>query len=107
MITDWQIHRRGADIILGIAVEHAVLDIVTNRVLLAACLAMLEGPHEGLVDARMGRFGDHPVTLNVHHDGKVSIFIDGPLFDSGRVQSAAIWVEPDELRNILREVLRQ
>ena len=106
MITDWQIERRGEEMLLGIAVEQDVLDIVTHRGLLTACLAMLESPPVGLVDTRMGQFGDFPVTLNLHHDDTVSIFVDGPDFISPRNQSAAIWVEKDRLEEILREVLR-
>ena len=106
MITGWQVQRRGEATILGIAVEHAVLDIVTYRGLLMSCLKMLESPHVGLVDTRMGQFGDFPVTLNLHHDDTVSIFVDGPDFTSGRNQSAAIWVEKDRLQQILREVVR-
>ena len=106
MITDWQIERRDEEMLLGIAVEHAVLDIVTHRGLLTTCLAMLESPHVGHVDTRMGQFGDFPVTLNLHHDDTVSIFVDGPDFTSPRNQSAAIWVEKDRLEEILREVLR-
>src|SRR5207247_5182348 len=106
MITEWQVQRRGEALILGIAVEHAVLDVVSDHSLLATCLAMLESPHTGLVDTRMGQFGEFPVTLNLHHDDTVSIFIDGPDFDSSRNQSAAIWVDKDRLRDILQEVLR-
>ena len=105
MITDWQVQRKGDAFILGLAVEHAVLDVVTDRPLLAGCLTMLDSPHVGLVDTRMGQFGEFPVTLNLHHDDAVSIFIDGPDFDSGRNQSAAIWVEKPKLQAILREVL--
>jgi len=67
---------------------------------------MLESPHLGLVDTRIGQFGEFPVTLNLHHDDTVSIFVDGPDFDSGRNQSAAIWVDKYRLQEILREVVR-
>jgi len=105
MITDWQIQRHGHKLILGIAVGRGHLDVVTDDTLLVACLAMLEAPHRGLVDSQMGQFGDFPVTLNLHHDDAVSIFIDGPRFDSTRCQSASIWVEKDRLCEILRKVL--
>ncbi len=105
MITDWQVQRKGDAFILGLAVEHAVLDVVTDRTLLAGCLKVLDSPHLGLVDTRMGQFGEFPVRLNLHHDNAVSIFIDGPGFDSGRNQSAAIWVEKPKLQSILKEVL--
>jgi hypothetical protein len=107
MITDWQIQRKGAVLILGIAVaENAVLDIVSDDALLANCLEMLERPHADLVDTQMGRFGEFPIRLNLHHDDTVSIFIDGPDFDTGRSQSAAIWVEKNGLRDILQQVIR-
>src|SRR6266498_2947184 len=106
MITEWQVQRKGEALILGIALEHAVLDVVSDHRSLAACLAMLESPHAGLVDTRMGQFGEFPVTLNLDHDDTVSIFIDGPDFDSGRNQSAAMWVDKEKLRDILQEVLR-
>jgi hypothetical protein len=106
MITEWQIQRKGAAILLGIAIEHALIDVVTDRSLLTSCLTMLETPHNGLVHARMGLFGEFPVTLNLDHADAVSIFIDGPDFDSPRNQSAAIWVDKDRLCEILREVIR-
>jgi hypothetical protein len=101
MITDWQIQKKGDLLILGIATEDAVRDLVSDRALLATCLAMLESAHTGLVNARMGHFGRFAVTLNFDTDDRVSIFIDGPEFDSGRVQSAAIWIDKEGLRNIL------
>lgn len=105
MITDWQIQRRDGRLILGIALEHAVLDVVSDVGLLQNCLTLLRSPHEGLVETPMGSFGEFQVTLNLHHDDKVSIFIDGPEFDASRVQSAAIWVEKDRLCRILEEAV--
>jgi hypothetical protein len=105
MISDWQIQRRDDRIILGLAVEHAVLDVVTDISMPGKCLSMLEAPHQGLIAAPMGHFGDFPVTLNLHQDEAVSIFIDGPDFGNGRRQSAAIWVGKNELCNILKTVL--
>ncbi len=106
MITDWQVQRKGEAIILGIAVEHAVLDIVTHSGLLTTCLTILGSHHVGLVNTPMGQFGDFPVTLNLDHDDTVSIFVDGPDFMPGRCQSAAIWVDKEQLQEILREVIR-
>jgi hypothetical protein len=107
MITEWHIERKGEALLLGIAVaDTAVLDIVSDRASLIACLQMLESPHVGLVHTQMGRLGEFPITLNLHHDETVSIFIDGPDFDTPRNQSAAIWVEKDRLRDILREVTK-
>jgi len=106
MITDWQIRWRGEELILGIAVEGAVLDVVSNRERLARCIPALSAPQRGLNSITMGRFGEHVVTLNVSGE-EVSIFIDGPAFDDTRVQSAAIWVERTKLLAILDEILRQ
>ncbi len=106
MITDWQFQRKGEAILLGVAIGQALIDVVTDRSLLSSCLTMLESPHTGLVDTRMGSFGDYPVTLNLDHADEVSIFIDGPDFDSPRNQSAAIWVDKKRLCEIIREVIR-
>ena len=107
MITDWQVQRRGESLILGIAVEHAVLDVVSDLALLKGCLAMLRSPHSGLVHRRMGSFGPFAVTLNLHHDDTASIFVDGPDFDGARCQSAAVWVEKERLCGLLQEVIAQ
>ncbi len=105
MITDWQLQRADGRLILGIAVEHAVLDVVSDVSLLRNCLAMLRSPHRGLVHTRMGSFGQFQVTLSLYDDSTVSIFVDGPDSDVGRRQSAAIWVEKDRLCSILEEAI--
>jgi hypothetical protein len=105
VITDWQVQRNGRLLILGIAVGVGHLDVVTDDVLLKNCLAMLRSPHRGFVHTRMGSFGPFDVTLNLHHDDSVSIFVDGPKFDDDRTQSAAIWVEKDRLSEILEETI--
>ena len=105
MITQWHIERNGEALMLDIVVKNtALLEIVSDHASLARCLQMLESPHVGLVDTQMGRFGVFPITLNLHHDDTVSIFIDGPDFNTPRNQSAAIWVEKARLCEILREV---
>lgn len=105
MITNWQLQRRGDSLILGIAVEHAALDVVSDLALLKDAFTMLRSPHRGLVDIRIGSFGPFAVTLNLHHDDTVSIFVDGPDFDGARRQSAALWVEKERLCGILQEVI--
>jgi hypothetical protein len=45
------------------------------------------------------------VTLNLHHEDKVSILIDGPDFDGDRNQTAAVFLEKEELRRLLGEAL--
>ena len=106
MITTHDVRRKDSSILLGIAVEAAVLDIVTSDAQLEDCVKLLEGPHSGLVSTRMGTFGTYPVTLNLHHDGRVSIFIDGPQFEQCREQCSAIWLGKDELRRLLVEVVQ-
>jgi hypothetical protein len=97
--------RRDDSILLGIALENAVLDILTDDALLQKCERMLRESHVGLVSVTMGTFGIYPVTLNLHHDDGVSLFIDGPAFEKNRTQSAAIWVEKAELQRIIAEAM--
>jgi hypothetical protein len=106
VIRDWQIQHKDGALILGLATDNAVMDIVSSRSLLAECLALLHSSHVGSVHTRIGNFGEFEVTLNLHHDDRVSIFIDGPAFDRGRVQSAAIWVDKQQLVDILDEITR-
>jgi len=106
MIAGHDVRRNGSSILLGIAVGNAVVDVVANEGLLHECLNLLETPHRGLVDTNMGTFGTYPVSLNLHHDDSVSIFIDGPDFELSRNQSAGIYLGKDELRRLLVEVLQ-
>jgi hypothetical protein len=106
MITERDVRRRGESILLGIAVESAVLDIVTNETLLRACVSLLAEERSALAYTQMGTFGTYPVTLNSHHDDTVSIFVDGPEFEENRTQSSAIWVGKQELRELLLDVLQ-
>src|SRR5437667_9126187 len=96
MTTGHQIQRKDTSIILGIALENAVLDVLTDEALLQNCLKLLRESHRGLVYAPMGTFGVYSVTLNLHHDDTVSVFIDGPDFDPCRTQSAAIWLRKED-----------
>ena len=107
MKADWQIQYRGKELILGIAFGHATLDIVSDTFTLMQCLEMLEAPHRGLVHMRMGKFGPFTVELNLHQDDSVSIFIDGPEFDSERTQSAAVWAEKKQLCDIFCEITKK
>lgn len=105
MIHDFDIRRRGAAILVGIAVNQAVLDFETNEETLRESLAFLDLPHRGAIDMRIGKFGDFPVTLNVHHDDSLSIFVDGPEFDETRSQSAALWLTKEDLRRVISGAL--
>ena len=105
MTTGHQILRKGTSILLGIALDNAVLDVLTDERLLHNCLKLLREPHAGLVSTQMGTFGSYSVSLNVHHDDDVSIFIDGPDFDPCRTQSAAIWPQKEDLEGLLLEAV--
>ena len=105
MLTDHQILRKGDNILFGIALDNAVLDVLTDARLLQDCLRMLREPHRGMVSTSMGTFGSYPVTLNLFHDDTVSIFIDGPVFEAARTQSAGISLEKDVLARLLLEAV--
>lgn len=106
MITVQQVLRRGDNVLLGIGLENAVLDVLTNDRQLEACLQELRKPYRGLISVTLGTFGIYPITLNLHNDDSTSIFIDGPEFDECRTQSAAIWLQKDELEQLLVEALK-
>jgi hypothetical protein len=105
MIRECDIRRHGGAILIGIAVEAAVLDFTTTDGLLRDCLAFLDSPHQGLVCMRIGAFGEFPVTLNLHHDDSLSIFVDGPYFEPQRSMSAAIWLSKEDLRSVINKAV--
>ena len=45
------------------------------------------------------------MTLNLDNHETVSIFIDGPDFDEGRVRSVAIWPDKKSLYKIVKTIL--
>lgn len=103
---DYQVQRSRDNVILGLAVQEAVLDIVTTKTLLQNCLHLLTQPHHGLVDTPMGNFGEFQVTLNLDADDAPSIFVDGPRIDESRVQSSAIWPDKESLVEIIEAILK-
>lgn len=105
MIREWDVRRHEDAILVGLAVDAAVLDFKTTVAILRECLVFLDSPHQGLVSLRIGTFGDFPVTLNMDHDDSLSIFLDGPEFEPFRSMSAAIWLSKEELRSVIREAL--
>lgn len=105
-IKEHQILRKGSRILLGIALDNAVLDIVTSDAELQECLQILQQPQQASVRLRMGTFGNYAVSLNIDSGDTVSIFVDGPDFDHYRCQSAAIWLTKDELLNLLSRILQ-
>jgi hypothetical protein len=91
--------------LLSLELSNAVLDIHTDRALLINCLNLISSHQGGLESTQMGAFGIYPISLNVHHEGTISIFVDGPSFDEDRVQSAAIWPEKESLLRIIAEAI--
>ncbi|SRR6266849_2892546 len=104
-MTEHQILRKGTSILLGIALDNAVLDIVTDVPLLENCLKLLRDPHRGLASTNIGTFGIYPVTLNLHSDHTVSIFVDGPDFEASRSQSSGIFPQKEDLERLLVKAL--
>jgi hypothetical protein len=101
-----QVMRKGTSVLLGIALENAVLDVVTTESQLGECLKLLKGQHRAHVFTQMGTFGNYAVTLNVDDGDTVSIFVDGPWFEPTRSQSAAIWLAKEDLRRLLMEAIQ-
>jgi hypothetical protein len=101
MIRDFDVRRRGDALLLGMAVDHAVLDVATSAEDLRECLAALDAPQRGFADVRLGQFGGCPVRVNLYHDGSVSVMVDGPEFEPTRSQVAGIWTTREELRHII------
>lgn len=104
MIIDYQFQKKNNAILLGIRIENAVLDFVTDENILRKSLEILnqEGKNN---EIEIGKFGNFPVTLYRHRDGSASLFIDGPIFDDNRIQSSAIWISKEELSDIIGKVL--
>jgi hypothetical protein len=63
MNLELDIRRKGDKILLGIGLETAAVDTITDESHLRECIRILEEPHQGLVSATIGRFGIYPVTL--------------------------------------------
>ncbi len=79
-------------ILLGIALDNAVLDIVTTTELLRECLNIIEASWDCIVSSRLGTFGEFAIILSVFHDDTVTIFVDGPAFERPRDQSAGLYL---------------
>jgi hypothetical protein len=105
MIRECDIRRRGDLILVGIALDNAVLDFETTQAILRDCLMFLDESHIGLASMSIGTFGPFQVTLNKHHDGDFSIFVDGPHFEPQRELCAAIWLSVEELRGVITAAL--
>lgn len=107
-ILHWQLELRDdGKLLLGLAVQNAVLDFESDRETLERCLQLLASPVQGLGHLPIGRFGGFTVTLNNNLGDSVSIFIDGPYFVPRRVQSSAIWVDKVSLCDVLRAVIKK
>ncbi|MEW4561917.1 hypothetical protein AB1K70_05285 [Bremerella sp. JC770] len=107
MPTEFHVIRQGQKLLVGIGLDNAVLDFVTTCHLLVEALRVLEEPHQGLVSCQLGSFGIYSVTLNLHQDDSVSIYVDGPAFASARNESVGIWLQKEKLHGILAEALKE
>src|SRR5688572_20404168 len=105
MIRECDIRRRGKAVLVGVALDNAVLDFETTEAQLRDGLAFLNSPHTGIADLNIGRFGEFHVRLNAHSDDAFSIFIDGPTFDPPRELSAAIWLSKQDLKYLFTKAL--
>src|ERR1035437_1504209 len=104
-MADYQVQKKDDELLIGIAANDAVMDIRTTLKQLSECRRLLEDKDNRTNDARLGSFGTFPVILNLDKSGRVSLFIDGPEFDAGRVQSSAIWIDQKELLRIIKKVI--
>ena len=105
MIIDHDVRRIGSEILLGIALQDAVLDICTTDSQLQKCVELLRGSGDGLEGEKMGTFGVYPVTLSVDFNGRAIIMIDGPDFEPSRNYSAGLYVSQDDLLRLLQKVI--
>jgi hypothetical protein len=106
MIEDHDIRRRDGIVLFGIALGDAVLDVVTNDAQLEQCIDFLQKPHDAMADIAMGKFGIYPVTLVVTREHVAVIMIDGPDFEESRNQAAGIYVDKNELLQLLLDVVQ-
>src|SRR6218665_3186875 len=101
MITQHYITKVGSKIVLSIAFESAVLDIVSSEAEIQACLQLLDEQHGSSVREKLGSFGIYAIAMNLGRDDSASIFIDGPLYDDACNQSAGFIVDQTQLKRIL------
>lgn len=106
-ISDYQVQRKNDFILIGFAIEGAVLDVNSTMPQIEACLQLLGQTRLEPADKQLGVFGGFQVRLNCYPNGETSIFIDGPQFDETRSQSSAIWVNKQSLRTVLESVRTQ
>ena len=101
MIKEMDIRRRGDAILVGIAIESAILDFETTETLLRTALEMLDRPRKGADWMKIGVFGEFPVTLHLASGDSLSIVIDGPYFESNRSVCAMIHLNKSEFREVV------
>jgi hypothetical protein len=105
MAIDWQIDRENDTILIGLAIDNAVLDIKTNEKLLMNLANAFEKTTLGTESIPIGWFGEFPIRVNLGKEDSVSVFVDGPQFCVRRTQSSAIWIDKGELQKIVMSVL--
>jgi len=108
MSFEYQIQRKGHELLLGFSTDDSILDILTTVNELIECQKLIE-ENQGtskVTFAKIGRFGEFPITLNVQGNVQdAQLFIDGPAFDNDRTQSASITVNKNILLNVLKEII--
>jgi hypothetical protein len=101
MIQELDIRRRGDAILVGIALESAILDFETTETLLRTALEMLDKPRNGADWMKIGVFGEFPVTLYLASDDSLTIVIDGPYFEPNRSVCAMIHLTKADFRDVV------
>jgi hypothetical protein len=106
-IKQHEILRQDSNVLLGISLGNAVLDILTTESQLRECLKLLQDPNGAsrLEETKMGTFGCYSVLLSLDKDGTASIFVDGPYFDPARGQTAGIVLPKEELEGLVLETM--
>ncbi len=102
---DYDVRRIGSQILLGISVERAVVDMITSVVQLRDGISYLRADHNDLDGLTLGDFGIYPVTLSVESNDSAIIMVDGPFIESSRNLSAGVYFCRSELLNVLEIVV--
>ena len=105
VIKELDIRRRGDSILIGIAVESAILDFETTETLLRNALKVLDTARAGADWTKVGVFGELPVTLYIASNDSVSIVIDGPEFEPNRSISAMMILTKTDFAVVAKKAL--
>ena len=78
MISQVALEPVGDKVLLRLAAESAVLDVLTDAASLARARALVQALDRGFAELLLGSFGPFPVTVSVDATGEVAIALDGP-----------------------------